>query len=60
MAGLHKRAYAPRYVNERIFNVQGQVAFKRRFHGNEFATYIGFKRGSSAEMIALLRLLKTL
>ncbi|PZM10044.1 phosphatidylglycerol lysyltransferase domain-containing protein [Rhizobium tubonense] len=57
---LHKRAFASRYVNERIFNVQGQAAFKRRFHGNEFPTYIGFKRGSPAEMIALLRLMKTL
>ncbi|WP_313523354.1 phosphatidylglycerol lysyltransferase domain-containing protein [Shinella sp.] len=55
-----ERAYKSRHINERIFNLQGQAAFKRRFHGEELATYIAFKRGSPLEMLALLRLLKTL
>lgn len=58
--GFFERAYRSRMVNERIFNLQGQAAFKRRFHGEELNTYIAFKRGSPLEMLALLRLLKTL
>ena len=55
-----ERAFRSKQVNSRIFNLQGQAAFKRRFHGEEVATYIAFKRGTPLEMLALLRLLKTL
>lgn len=54
------RAFGSARVNAEIFNLQGQAAFKRRFHGEEQATHIAFKRGSPLEMLALLRLLKTL
>lgn len=57
---LFRRAYQSRRVNERIFNLQGQAAFKRRFHGEEVPTYIAFRRASPLTMLALLRLLKTL
>ncbi|WP_426240766.1 phosphatidylglycerol lysyltransferase domain-containing protein [Pararhizobium sp. DWP1-1-3] len=55
-----ERAYRSKRINEKIFNLQGQAAFKRRFHGEELATYIAFQRRSPLEMLALLRLLKTL
>ena len=55
-----ERAYRSKRVNTRVFNLQGQAAFKRRFHGHERATYIAFKRGTPLQMLALLRLLKTL
>lgn len=58
--GFFERAYRSKRINEKIFNLQGQAAFKRRFHGEELATYIAFKRGTPFEMLALLRLLKTL
>lgn len=57
---LFVQAYHSRRINARIFNLQGQAAFKRRFHGEEIATYIGFKRRTPLEILALLRLLKTL
>ena len=57
---LFEFAYLSKSVNSRIFNLQGQAAFKRRFHGEEVATYIAFKRRTPVEMLALLRLLKTL
>jgi len=53
-------AFRSKRVNQKIFNLQGQAAFKRRFHGGEVPAYIAFKRGTPIEMIALLRLLKTL
>ncbi|TAT70224.1 phosphatidylglycerol lysyltransferase domain-containing protein [Rhizobium ruizarguesonis] len=56
---LYQRAFLSPLINRRIFNVQGQAAFKRRFHGDELQTYIGFKRGTPTEKVALLRLLKT-
>lgn len=56
---LYQRAFLSPLVNRRVFNVQGQAAFKRRFHGNEMQTYIAFKRGTPTETVALLRLLKT-
>lgn len=55
-----ERAYRSKRINEKIFNLQGQAAFKQRFHGEEMATYIAFKRGTPLEIVALLRLLKTL
>jgi lysylphosphatidylglycerol synthetase-like protein (DUF2156 family) len=55
-----ERAFRSKRVNEKVFNLQGQAAFKRRFHGEEQASYIAFKRGSPVEMLALLRLIKTL
>lgn len=57
---MFERAYASRRVNSRIFNVQGQAAFKRRFHGEEEATFIAFRRGSPFGMTALLRLCKAI
>jgi hypothetical protein len=50
----------PKKVNTHIFNLQGQAAFKRRFHGDEVPTYIASRRKSPMEKLALLRLLKTL
>jgi len=55
-----ERAFRSKRINETIFNLQGQAAFKRRFHGVHQPSYIAFKRGSPVEMLALLRLLKTL
>ncbi|WP_061937284.1 phosphatidylglycerol lysyltransferase domain-containing protein [Aureimonas sp. AU22] len=55
-----QQAFRSRRVNENVFNLQGQAAFKRRFHGARQVSYIAFKRGSPIEMLALLRLLKTL
>ena len=55
-----ERAYRSPRINRKVFNLQGQAAFKRRFHGEEVATYIAIKRGGPLEMLALLRLLKTL
>ncbi|KQS64084.1 hypothetical protein ASG39_12935 [Rhizobium sp. Leaf371] len=57
---LFERAFHSKRVNARIFNLQGQAAFKRRFHGEEIPTYIGFKRRTPLEILSLLRLLKTL
>lgn len=57
---MFARAYASRRVNSRIFNVQGQAAFKRRFHGEEEPTYIAFRSGSPVGMTALLRLCKAI
>jgi lysylphosphatidylglycerol synthetase-like protein (DUF2156 family) len=57
---LFERAFHSDKVNHHIFNLRGQAAFKRRFHGEEVPTYIAFKRNSPMQMIALLRLLKTL
>jgi lysylphosphatidylglycerol synthetase-like protein (DUF2156 family) len=47
-------------VNRRIFNLEGQAAFKRRFHGAEEPVYIAFRRLSPVRMIALLRLCRAL
>lgn len=57
---LFDRAYHSRRVNEKIFNLQGQAAFKRRFHGEEVPSYMAFRSASPLRMLALLRLLKTL
>jgi len=57
---LFQRAFSSERINEKIFNLKGQAAFKRRFHGEEQPVFMAFKRGTPAEMIALLRLLKTL
>jgi lysylphosphatidylglycerol synthetase-like protein (DUF2156 family) len=57
---LFQRAFSSERVNAKIFNLQGQAAFKRRFHGEEQPMFMAFKRGTPMEMIALLRLLKTL
>ena len=57
---LFEKAFLSEKVNTHIFNLRGQAAFKRRFHGEEVPTYIAFKRPTPIEMIALLRLLKTL
>jgi lysylphosphatidylglycerol synthetase-like protein (DUF2156 family) len=55
---MFARAYDSKSVNSRIFNLQGQAAFKRRFHGEEEPTYIAFRKGSVMEMTGLLRLCK--
>ena len=57
---LFQRAFRSEKVNTHIFNLQGQAAFKRRFHGDEVPTYIASRRRSPMEKLALLRLLKTL
>lgn len=57
---LFDKAYHSRRVNDRIFNLQGQAAFKRRFHGEEVPCYMAFRSASPLRMLALLRLLKTL
>jgi len=57
---LFQRAFHSDRINTHIFNLRGQAAFKRRFHGDEVPTYIAFRRRTPLEMIALLRLLKTL
>nr|WP_316653870.1 phosphatidylglycerol lysyltransferase domain-containing protein [uncultured Gellertiella sp.] len=57
---LFRRAFQSKRVNEGIFNLQGQAAFKRRFHGQETPSYIAFRSASPLRMLALLRLLKTL
>jgi lysylphosphatidylglycerol synthetase-like protein (DUF2156 family) len=53
-----RRAYDSPWVNRRRFNLQGQAAFKRRFHGTEVPTYIAFRKGTYVEMLGLLRLVK--
>lgn len=53
-----QRTYESPWVNRRRFNLQGQAAFKRRFHGVEEPTYIAFRRGTFLEMLGLIRLVK--
>ena len=55
-----QRAYDSPWVNRRRFNLQGQAAFKRRFHGVEEPTYIAFRKGTLIEMLGLLRLVKAI
>ncbi|QPC86941.1 DUF2156 domain-containing protein [Mesorhizobium sp. NBSH29] len=55
---MFQRGYHSSLVNRYRFNVQGQAAFKRRFHGTEEPTYIAFRKGTVLQMTALLRLLK--
>lgn len=50
--------YGSPWINRRIFNLQGQAAFKRRFHGAEEPVYIAFRRLSAIQMLGLLRLCK--
>lgn len=52
------RAFRSPSVNRSIFNLQGQAAFKRRFHGNPVPTYLAMNVNSLAGMFALLRLCK--
>ncbi|MBZ9817800.1 phosphatidylglycerol lysyltransferase domain-containing protein [Mesorhizobium sp. CA7] len=56
--GTFQRAYNSSWVNRSRFNLQGQAAFKRRFHGIEEPTYIAFRKGTFVEMLGLLRLIK--
>jgi lysylphosphatidylglycerol synthetase-like protein (DUF2156 family) len=53
-----QRSYDSDLINRHRFNLRGQAAFKRRFHGTEEPTYLAFRKGSFMEMFALLRLLK--
>jgi lysylphosphatidylglycerol synthetase-like protein (DUF2156 family) len=53
-----QRAYDSPWVNRSRFNLQGQAAFKRRFHGAEEPTYLAFRKGTFLEMLGLLRLIK--
>ncbi|MET2829956.1 phosphatidylglycerol lysyltransferase domain-containing protein [Mesorhizobium shangrilense] len=55
-----QRAYDSPWVNRRRFNLQGQAAFKRRFHGAEEPVYIAFREGTYVEMLGLLRLVKAI
>ena len=54
------RAFRSGFVNRTRFNLQGQAAFKRRFHGREEPVYIAFPKGSAFGMLALLRLVKAI
>ena len=54
------RAYESPWVNRSKFNLKGQAAFKRRFHGIEEPTYIAFRKGTLIEMLGLLRLIKAI
>ncbi|MGX5800907.1 phosphatidylglycerol lysyltransferase domain-containing protein [Bradyrhizobium sp. Arg314] len=58
--GAFQRAYQSPWVNRSRFNLQGQAAFKRRFHGVEEPTYIAFRKGTFVEMLGLLRLIKAI
>ncbi|AZO26759.1 MULTISPECIES: phosphatidylglycerol lysyltransferase domain-containing protein [unclassified Mesorhizobium] len=58
--GAFQRAYESPWVNRSRFNLQGQAAFKRRFHGLEEPTYVAFRRGTLMEMLGLLRLIKAI
>jgi lysylphosphatidylglycerol synthetase-like protein (DUF2156 family) len=53
-----QRAYGSSWINRRKFNLQGQAAFKRRFHGIEEPTYVAFRKGTFVGMLGLLRLAK--
>lgn len=55
-----RRAYDSPWINRSRFNLQGQAAFKRRFHGVEEPTYIAFRKGTFVEMLGLLRLTKAI
>ena len=55
-----ERAYKSPWINRSKFNLKGQAAFKRRFHGVEEPTYIAFRRGRLVEMLGLLRLIKAI
>lgn len=57
---MFRRAFESRMVNHHIFNLRGQAAFKRRFHGQEEPLYIAFRKGTATEMTGLLRLCKAL
>lgn len=54
------RAFRSGFVNRTRFNLKGQAAFKRRFHGEEEPVYIAFPKGSALGMLALLRLVKAI
>ncbi|TIU08573.1 MAG: hypothetical protein E5W40_15915, partial [Mesorhizobium sp.] len=55
-----QRAYGSPWINRRKFNLQGQAAFKRRFHGIEEPTYVAFRKGTFVGMLGLLRLVKSI
>lgn len=58
--GAFQRAYGSDFINRSRFNLQGQAAFKRRFHGVEEPVYIAFRKGTAFGMLALLRLVKAI
>lgn len=58
--GTFQRAYQSPWINRSKFNLQGQAAFKRRFHGQEQPTYVAFRKGTLVEMLGLLRLVKAI
>ncbi len=47
---LFQRAFSSERINEKIFNLQGQAAFKRRFHGKEQPMFMAFKRRTLVEI----------
>jgi lysylphosphatidylglycerol synthetase-like protein (DUF2156 family) len=57
---LFRVSFSSKRINAKFFNLKGQAAFKRRFHGDETASYIAFKWGTLPQMIALLRLMKAI
>jgi lysylphosphatidylglycerol synthetase-like protein (DUF2156 family) len=58
--GAFRRAFESGLINRHRFNLQGQAAFKRRFHGREEPVYIAFPKAGPMTMLALLRLLKVI
>lgn len=58
LRGAFGKLYASSWINRRIFNLQGQAAFKRRFHGTEEPVYIAFRGLSPLQMLGVLRLCK--
>lgn len=56
-----RRLYASGLINRRIFNLQGQAQFKKRFHGREEPLYFASRKGLAlAQVLAVLRLSKLL
>jgi lysylphosphatidylglycerol synthetase-like protein (DUF2156 family) len=58
LRGAMRRLFSSSWINRRIFNLEGQAAFKRRFHGTEEPVYVAFRRLSPMQMLAILRLSK--
>jgi lysylphosphatidylglycerol synthetase-like protein (DUF2156 family) len=56
---VFRRLYASDWVNRTSFNLAGQAAFKRRFHGQEEPVFVATKGGLGiAKTLAVLRLSK--
>jgi lysylphosphatidylglycerol synthetase-like protein (DUF2156 family) len=59
MRALLAHLAASKVVNERVFNLNGHAAFKRRLHAREEPVYFAWRRGSGLRhLVALMRLSK--